>query len=129
MPRRRTNCKSFQRVFPDWNPRIVNFRLNYLAEKIAEVTAKLPSTNAPPPTAAVPAAPGVAPVAANATAARHGCIAGADRRLAGAGQRLQGDNETLQSKLKEALAAQPAAVSPDQLAQAQQQIRLVDEGK
>ena len=34
--------QKFQKIYPDWNPRIVSFRLNYLAEKIAEVTAKLP---------------------------------------------------------------------------------------
>jgi len=34
--------QKFQNIYPDWSPRIVNFRLNYLAEKIAEVTAKLP---------------------------------------------------------------------------------------
>ena len=85
------DLQSFQRVFPDWNPRIVNFRLNYLAAKIAEVTAKLPSTNAPPPTAAVPAAPGVPPVASNAAAAAgHGCTAIAAQRLAGAGQTITG---------------------------------------
>jgi hypothetical protein len=31
----------FQKIYPDWNLRIVNFRLNYLPEKITEVTAKL----------------------------------------------------------------------------------------
>jgi hypothetical protein len=43
--------QKFQKIYPDWNPRIVNFRLNYLAEKIAEVTAKLPVTpqNGTPP--------------------------------------------------------------------------------
>ena len=62
-----TDLQQFQRVFPDWSPRIVNFRLSYLAEKIAEVTPKLPATNPPPvvavktpgPASTTPAAPEV----------------------------------------------------------------------
>ncbi len=118
------DLQKFQRVFPDWNPRIVNFRLNYLAEKIAEVTAKLPSTNAPPPTAAVPAKPG-APVAGTTTIAATAELESQLSALHEQLKRLQGDNETLQSKLKEALATQPAAVSPEQLAQTRQQLRLL----
>ena len=44
--------EKFQKIYPDWSPRIVSFRLNYLAEKIAEVTAKLPvvpQSGTPPP--------------------------------------------------------------------------------
>ena len=37
-----TELQQFQKVFPDWYPNIVNFRLKYLAEKIADVTASLP---------------------------------------------------------------------------------------
>ena len=39
--------QKFQKTYPDWNPRIVSFRLNYLGEKIAELTAKLPVANPP----------------------------------------------------------------------------------
>ena len=122
------NLQKFQRVFPDWNPRIVNFRLNYLAEKIAEVTAKLPSTRAPAPAAAAPAAPGAPPVATNTSATAAAAAAELQSQLNALHEQvkqLQGDNESLQSKLKEALAAQPAAVSPDQFARVQQQLRLL----
>jgi len=126
-----TSLQSFQKVFPDWSPKIVNFRLDYLAEKIAEVTAQLPTTNAPPPAAAVsatlatgatlaaPAVPGAAPAAANAE------LESQLNALHDQVRQLQTDNETLQSKLKEALAAQPAAVSPGQFAQVQEQLRLL----
>jgi tetratricopeptide (TPR) repeat protein len=40
-------------------------------------------------------------------------------------KQLQVDNETLQSKLKEALAAQPAAVDPRELAQMREQLRFL----
>ena len=80
------------------------------------MTAQLPTTNAPPPAAAVsatlatgatlaaPAVPGAAPAAANAE------LESQLNALHDQVRQLQTDNETLQSKLKEALAAQPAAV-------------------
>ncbi len=115
-----TSLQRFQRVFPDWNPKIVNFRLNYLAEKIAEATARLPSTtNTPPPAASVPAKPGAAPAAA--TAELESQLSALHDQV----RRLQTDNETLQSKLKEALVAQPAAVSPREFTQVQEQLRFL----
>jgi tetratricopeptide (TPR) repeat protein len=112
--------QKFQKVFPDWNPKIVNFRLNYLAAKIAEVTAQLPAAppgGTPAPAAPAPAAPGAAPSPA---AADWEAQLGALREQV---QKLRADNETLQARLKEALAAQPAAVDPRELARAQTQIR------
>src|SRR5471032_2945549 len=39
--------RKFQKVYPDWNPNIINYRLNYLAEKITELTPQVPvPTNA-----------------------------------------------------------------------------------
>ena len=116
-----SDLQKFQRVFPDWNPRIVNFRLSYMAEKIAEVTAKLPSIpqagTAPAPVAAVTPAKAGTPASSEVQtqlSTLHDQV-----------KQLQADNETLQAKLKEALAAQPAAVSPDQYAQLQQQLRFL----
>lgn len=118
------DLQKFQKVFPDWNPRIVKFRLNYLAEKIAEVTAKLPSRppGGTPPPAAVPAKPG-SPVEASAAAAATAALQSQIGALQEQVKQLQSNNQTLQSKLKEALGMQPATVSPDQLAQVQQQLR------
>jgi Flp pilus assembly protein TadD len=114
-----TNLQKFQKVFPDWSPNIVNFRLNYLAEKIAEATARLPSTNTLPPAASVSATPVAAPAAA--TAELESQLSALHEQV----RRLQTDNETLQSKLKEALTAQPAAVSPREFAQVQEQLRFL----
>ena len=118
-----TSLQRFQKVFPDWSPRIVSFRLDYLAEKIAEVTAKLPSTNPPPPAALAPVPPTIsaAPAAAAANAGLESQLSALHEQV----RRLQTDNETLQSKLKEALVAQPAAVSPGQFAQVQEQLRFL----
>jgi cytochrome c-type biogenesis protein CcmH/NrfG len=109
--------QKFQENYPDWNPRIVSFRLNYLAEKIAKVTAKLsmvPQGGTPPP---APPAPGTAP---STTAADLEAQFGA---LHAQVQKLQADNTTLQAKLQEALGAQPAAIDSRELTRAREQIR------
>ena len=119
--------RKFQQVYPDWNPKIVNFRLNYLAEKIAELTPQVPqvptipqsgtppvpATNAPPPAASKPAVP---PATGADFEARL-------KALQAQVQGLQADNTTLEARLKEALATQPAMMDPRELARAQEQIR------
>jgi hypothetical protein len=110
--------QKFARIYPDWNPRIVNFRLNYLAEKIAQLTEKLPVvTNLPPETAAAPTAPGT--VSSTAFADLQAQLGSLHDQV----QKLSADNSTLQSKLREALGAQPAAIDPRELARAQEKIR------
>ncbi len=119
--------RKFQQVYPDWSPKIVNFRLNYLAEKIAELTPQVPqvptipqsgtppvpATNAPPPAASKPAVP---PATGADFEARL-------QALQAQVQGLQADNTTLEARLKEALATQPAMMDPRELARAQEQIR------
>jgi len=110
--------QQFQQIYPDWNTRIVGFRLKYLAEKIVEVTAKLPVTppvGTPPP--AMPPPPGG--TASTAAADLEAQLGALHEQV----QKLQGDNATLQSKLQEALAAQPAAVDARELTRAQEKIR------
>jgi Tfp pilus assembly protein PilF len=108
--------QKFQKIFPDWNPKIVNFRLNYIAEKIADVTAQIPATNAPP---AIVAAPQAAP-----PPGKPPLISADDlETLRGQLQELQADNTTLDAKLKEALAAQPSAIDSRELDSAREQIR------
>ena len=109
--------QKFQKIYPDWNPRIVNFRLNYLAGKIAEVTAKLPvipQSGTPPP---APPPPGAA---SSTSAADLEAQFGALHEQV---QKLQADNTTLQAKLQEALAAQPAAIDSRELTQARGKIQ------
>jgi Flp pilus assembly protein TadD len=113
--------QKFQNIYPDWNPRIVSFRLNYLVEKIAEVTVKLPvipQSGTPPGTAPAPTAPGAAP--SSTSAADLEAQLGALHEQV---QKLQVDNTTLQAKLKEALGAQPAAIDPRELTRAREIIR------
>jgi tetratricopeptide (TPR) repeat protein len=109
--------QKFQKIYPDWNPRIVSFRLNYLAGKIAEVTAKLPvipQSGTPPP---APPPPG----AASSTAAAD--LEAQFGALHEQVQKLQADNTTLQARLQEALAAQPAAIDSRELTQARGKIQ------
>jgi tetratricopeptide (TPR) repeat protein len=107
--------EKFQKIFPDWHPNIIDFRLNYLAEKIAELSAKVPVTNPPPATVATP--PGmVAPIAATDLESQLSALHEQVRQL-------QTDNTTLQVKLKEALTAQPTMIDSSELAKAQAQIQ------
>jgi tetratricopeptide (TPR) repeat protein len=116
----RNELGKFQKVFPDWNPKIVDFRLSYLAEKIAAVTAGLPAipqSETPLSTAASTSAPPVAVASA---------IAGLESQLGALRdqiKQLQADNGTLQAKLKEALAVQPAAVDPREMARIREQLQ------
>jgi len=100
--------KQFQQVYSDWNPMIVNYRLNYLAEKIAALTPRV-ATNAPPEKATPPPTPAD-------WQAELGSLNGQIRQL-------QGENDTLQGKLKEALSVQPEGASAAAYAQLQQQVR------
>jgi tetratricopeptide (TPR) repeat protein len=107
-----SELQKFQQVYSDWNPNIVSFRLNYLAQKIAALTPQAPTVKAPSVAVAT------ASVVAVATTAD---LSSQVNSLNAQIHQLQADNETLQAKLKEALSAQPAAVSADAFAQLQQQ--------
>lgn len=100
--------KQFQQVYSDWNPMIVNYRLNYLAEKITALTPQTPATNAAPQKIAPPTPADWEAQLAN---------------LNGQIRQLQGDNETLQAKLKEALSVQPEGASAAAYDQLQAQVR------
>ncbi len=110
--------QKFQKIYPDWNPKIVSFRLKYLSRKIEEVTAQLPVAAAPEENSATTNATTDGNAAA-ATAALTGQLA----TLRGQYQALQTDNTALAAKLKEALAAQPAIIDSRELVKAQEQIR------
>jgi tetratricopeptide (TPR) repeat protein len=101
--------KQFQQVYSDWNPMIVNYRLNYLAEKITALTPPPTATNTTPAKIIPP------PTPADWQAQMSG--------LNGQIRQLQGDNETLQAKLKEALSVQPEGASAEAYAQLQEQVR------
>ena len=119
----------FRAVYPDWNVNVVNYRLNYLASKMAALAPKVPNavvmTNAPvtaPPVttpANVPVTPPpVAVVEAPANNADE-VIRGLQAELS----RVTADKSMLEAKLREALSARPAAADPQELGRSQEQVR------
>ena len=126
-----TELRKFQKVFPDWDPKIVTFRLDYLAQKINGLAAQFPSSPqnvTPSPAPSTPAPTNVVanaiPPAANAVPAAAPA-SDAEMQLSSLRTQLQGlqsDNAMLQAKLKEALSAQPATGDTQELAKAQAQV-------
>ncbi len=115
-----TALQRLQKGYPDWNVKVVNFRLNYLAARISAVTAKVPApvVSAPLASPVAPGTPGAPPTTAVAPDLA--------RQLSGLQddvRKLQADKILLEMKLKEALATQPAAIDPRELARAQEKIQ------
>jgi len=117
-----TALQRFQAGYPDWNVKVIKFRLSYVAGKIAAVSARVP---APPPagTGAGPAAPpktGAGQPAQPAAPSDWEIQVGALKEQL---RQLQADKAILEAKLKEALAVQPAALDPRELARAEEKIK------
>ena len=55
--RAQTELQKFQKVYPEWNSRIVNFRLNYLAAKIADFSGRTAAPAIATPIKSAPTAP------------------------------------------------------------------------
>jgi tetratricopeptide (TPR) repeat protein len=98
--------KKFKAANPAWNERTVDYRLEYVTERLRKLGGGVPES-APKP--AVAPAPTTAP--ADPTAPLRAQIA-----------QLQEERKVLSAKLEEALKAQPAAVDPRELQKAQTQI-------
>jgi tetratricopeptide (TPR) repeat protein len=113
-----SELQRFQKIYPDWNTKIINFRLNYLASQIAVLTPKGPAPVAPASTASGP--PATAPPARTTVSPDlENQVSGLREQV----RQLQADKERLELKLKEALATQPATVDPRELARAQEKIQ------
>jgi hypothetical protein len=117
----------FQKGYPDWSADVVKFRLKYVAGAMETLAAKVPAPVAPAQgtPASNPTAP---PGAASAPAAKSTPSPELQNQINGLNdqvRQLQEDRASLQAKLKEALAAQPSAVDPRQLAKADERIRAL----
>jgi Flp pilus assembly protein TadD len=113
-----------KRFNPAWQPKVVSYRLNYLAEKIAAIPAAKPG--AVEPTAASAAPGGTPPRGAAPEATAAPTTNEVQQQLAALQEsvrRLQSEKTILESKLKEALATQPAAIDPRELAKAQDKVQ------
>jgi tetratricopeptide (TPR) repeat protein len=114
-----TKLQRLKDVYPGWNPDVVKFRLQNLAEKLQALGQVLPSANAL-------TAPAVAAAAASVPGAAL------DQQIAGLQEQVRGltaANGELENKLKEALSVQPAAVSPVELAKREEEILALKKEK
>ena len=107
--------QQFQKLFPDWNPNIVSFRLNHLADEMAELKSHAGMVAA--------AKKSVAAMTTNAPAPANLQLPTEADNLRTQLQAAQVANELWQAKLKEALAAQPAAIDAHELADTQEKVR------
>ena len=145
-----TNLQRFQKIYPGWNDRVVNFRLNYLASKITilsggkttvQTTPVERAKSSPPASTQATAGPIQPQPAPSTPPVRSAPIASASAMPAQPQasvitalqnqlddlrtqlEQLQNDKSLLEAKLREAFAARPAGADPRELAKAQQQIR------
>jgi len=124
-----TALQQFRKGQPDWNVKVVSFRLNYVADKIVALSAQVPT----PMAVAVATKPAAAPSADPAQPAQPVPARDGENQLKALQDRvnqLQADKAALEAKLKAALEAklkaallvQHAAVHPRELAKAEAKI-------
>jgi Flp pilus assembly protein TadD len=122
-----SDLQGFQKIYPEWNPRIVTFRLNYLGSKISDLSKSASKAPASAPATTAPAkTPAQSPTPAQAAAqpsAQQNEIQNQLNALRDQIHQLQSDNALLQAKVREAFAAQPAAVDPRELEKAGDKIK------
>ena len=109
----------FQKAFPTWYPKIMAFRQSYVAGKIAGLAPQLPVPSPAPFMVSRSVAPGTSPSPAPASLPAPASVEDVRGQLAD----LEEVNRSLQAKLREALAAQPAAIDARELAKAQEKIQ------
>jgi hypothetical protein len=122
------DLQKLQKSYPDWNAKVVNFRMNYLGTKVGEVTRRVPA-----PLASAPASAAMLPASGAARPALTAPGAPAPpanwenqlQALQSQVRRLEDDKVALEAKLKEALSAQPARSDPRELARAEASIRAL----
>lgn len=100
--------KNLQSAFPDWNPKVVQFRIQYIGSKLEPLTQK------PATAVAGPASPASSP---GQTLTNQ--LLGLQEDIS----RLAAQNALLEAKLREALTVQPASADPRELARAEERIK------
>jgi Flp pilus assembly protein TadD len=110
-----TALQKFHRINPDWNLKVVNFRLNYLNTKVAAASSQPISADKSAKTATATVNTTNSPLAAQLD---HQLNSLKDQV-----NQLQSEKIVLESKLKESFAAQPAVVDPRELVKAQDQAK------
>jgi tetratricopeptide (TPR) repeat protein len=121
---------NLHKAYPDWSERLVQFRLNYVNDKIDRLRPSMPA-----PAVATPAVTNIAPAAVANPAAKtlvenpvvSSGLENKVQALTDENRRLASEKELLEAKLREALSAQPAAVAPQELARAEARIRALEQ--
>jgi tetratricopeptide (TPR) repeat protein len=116
------NLKKLQVAHPDWNQSVVQFRLNYVTEKLGAVAKESPASPVLEKDASAVKKPAVPKPSGAADEKQITAL----REEIG---RLQGDKAVLEAKLKEALSAQPAAIDPRELTKAEEKIKVLEKEK
>ena len=107
--------KELQRLYPDWNSKMLSFRLQYISSMLEPLIQKgavsaVPSTGQPAAAGAV-----------HAEAVPDGLKLAQEENL-----RLAARNALLEAKLREALSVQPSPVDPRELARAEAKVRQLE---
>lgn len=106
--------QTLRETHPDWNPKVIQFRLNYVAKKLEALPPPAPTAASLPPAAAPTPPAGPAPELQQL----QQVVARAEARI----QQLESQRTVLEARLREALTAQPAAVDPRALARAEARV-------
>ena len=112
-----SELKKLLQSYPKWNEQVIQFRLDYLSEKLKGSA----------PAKAAPATRGIAGPSTAQSAQDE-----KDRQmqtLAQEVQQLKQEKTVLEAKLKEALSARPLAVDPRELTKAEERIKLLEKEK
>ena len=104
-------------TYPSWNERLVNYRLNYIANQLRPLGIESPL----PPSLANPSSPSAETLAAVASGPAK--LNPQIEQLRAENQILRGTAARLEAKLKEALSVQPNTTDPKEIARAQEQLR------
>ena len=101
--------RKFQKLYPNWDPGIVSYRLEDIAQKIDGLKGQAAAPQTNPPATAPAGGAETRPPPVDAVQAQL--------------QAVQAENTELQAKLKEALSTRPAMIDATELVKAQEQIR------
>jgi len=109
--------KKIQAAYKTWEPKLVDFRLKYLADAITKLNVQFPGTSVPKP---------VIPLSQTTDDSGSTKLTGMEKQLRELNNKLvevSAEAHDAKQKLKEALAARPKDVDPAELAKAQQKAR------
>ncbi len=123
-----TALKQLQSNYPNWNEKVVRFRLNYLAERLGTPVLEKPAAPLAPAIKA-PSSVESAPPAIDPRDAQIQTLQEELQRSRDHIRQLESDRAILTAKLNEALTAQPAAIDPRELAKAESRIQALEKEK